>query len=351
MDGFDANLSRVFVQEGVSNVLAMSSHFTTSAALQFHQSLYEALFVQQIPFSDAARVGRKALRDNPKRRGHEHVIADMKDWIIPVVYSHHLAKDICIERAVMEDSFSTSVSTLKYTFFLVWMRYSMGLCFSFIHALTLIIGSAVPSYNTSRHMKLIAGGPQCDMEEYMELDFDILRFEADLISERLVYFYGARLMQKTRLMRCLSHYWCLTGLLDHVYHVQSSWFLSDLTYSETFRHRFLDGDMLHRIPMPSPKVDESFWKPRTMVIIDQIDDLFEDMADSAQERGRQRLFGYLEKVAQRDEKVRLYLPRVFIVIISRKNDQDWWDVHFRNDRPLLTGPLFYRQRGPTFIEK
>lgn len=77
--GIGANLSRIFARQGVSNTLAMSYKFSSSAAVLFHTKFYECLLVETLPFSEAARHARKTLRDNQEREGIDNQLLDRQD--------------------------------------------------------------------------------------------------------------------------------------------------------------------------------------------------------------------------------------------------------------------------------
>jgi len=81
-----------------------------------------------------------------------------------------------------------------------------------------------------------------------------------------------------------------------------------------------------------------------LVILDQIDDIFHDMGDPILDLGRKNLFRFLDRIARPDGKK----PRVFLVIVGRKDEQDWWRDHFWNPRPHLDGPTFYRESRAEF---
>jgi len=53
--GIEANLARVFTQEGISNALAMSFKLQSSAAVLFVKSFYRDLLLRQRKFAQAAR--------------------------------------------------------------------------------------------------------------------------------------------------------------------------------------------------------------------------------------------------------------------------------------------------------
>lgn len=83
-----ANLSSVFLRNGISAVLAMSYNMHDSISKRFYSKFYSEFFVHQAPISIAASKARKALFDDRTRWNYvkkEEVL--MQDWFVPVVYT------------------------------------------------------------------------------------------------------------------------------------------------------------------------------------------------------------------------------------------------------------------------
>jgi CHAT domain len=80
-----ANLSQIFVQQGICAVSAMSSRICTTAVDLFYWSFYEALIMKGPKFAEAASLGRKSLRDN-KQRKVDRSMMELQDWCVPVTY-------------------------------------------------------------------------------------------------------------------------------------------------------------------------------------------------------------------------------------------------------------------------
>ena len=84
--GVNANLANVFANHGVSNILAMSHKFLSSAAAPFFVSFYWNFFLRRLTFSFAASRARGVLMENPQRQARLGMKLDVKDWFISIVY-------------------------------------------------------------------------------------------------------------------------------------------------------------------------------------------------------------------------------------------------------------------------
>ena len=82
----NANLAKVFANHGVSNILAMSHKFLSSAAAPFFASFYWNFFLRRLNFSFAASKARGVLMKNPQRQARLGMKLDVKDWFISIVY-------------------------------------------------------------------------------------------------------------------------------------------------------------------------------------------------------------------------------------------------------------------------
>ena len=82
-----ANLSSVFLSNGILAVLAMSYNMHDSMSKVFFSKFYSEFFVHQAPISIAASKARKALSEKRERwnyvKGEE---VSLQDWFVPVVY-------------------------------------------------------------------------------------------------------------------------------------------------------------------------------------------------------------------------------------------------------------------------
>ncbi|PNY25096.1 Uncharacterized protein TCAP_04952 [Tolypocladium capitatum] len=84
--GLQANLAMTFLHKGVSNILAMSYKFPSSAIDPFFSSFYEALLCRGLPISAAATESRRNLKEQAVRKGRFGLELQVQDWFIPVSY-------------------------------------------------------------------------------------------------------------------------------------------------------------------------------------------------------------------------------------------------------------------------
>jgi len=85
--GDDANLCRIFEQQGVTQILAISFGIHSEAVEIVCNSFYNHLFIDGNTFSEAASKARKELHDKPRRFGKATGKSHrLMDWFIPVTY-------------------------------------------------------------------------------------------------------------------------------------------------------------------------------------------------------------------------------------------------------------------------
>ncbi|MCJ1435860.1 hypothetical protein MMC27_005236 [Xylographa pallens] len=172
--GMQANLARSFIKEGVTNVLAMAYKTMSSAAPLFLRAFYQALFLENAPFSRAVSLGRIFLRDHPKRAARCGLEVDLQDWSVPVTYASNGA-NIRIMPAL-----STSLGNIE----------------------------ALPLVTSVYSERGLVGR-----------DYEKLRFERQLLETKSVYLHGPAGSGKTRMLLELHREWEETGFMDHCFHV------------------------------------------------------------------------------------------------------------------------------------
>jgi hypothetical protein len=352
VEGVDANLSRVFANEGIRNVLAMSYKFSTSAASLFHETFYESLFLHKLSFSDAASLARRTLKQKPRRRGQYIRDVKMQDWIIPVFYAHVDAKEVRIVPSTkpllpLLDRLKP-FHTALFLFF-SWLAGLLALASSRKNRLPEI--SSPQNETQNKNLTLPLYTPAI---EYLEIDQDVLRFEDELIANHILYFHGSALTGKTRLIRSLCHVWCITGFVERSYIIEAQRFLEDLPLAARLFRRFIHGDILYHTHVPLSKMPavstsaspyQQAWSLRSVIIIDQIDDLFHDMEDKRLARARRRMKEFLYRVAARSN---VYAkPKTYLIIVGRADEEAWWAEHFSGEM-VLDGPIFRREEPASF---
>ena len=245
---------------------------------------------------------------------------------------------------------------------------------------------AMPDFrhSTSEHVKLI-GGPRIETTELVNLDFDVLNLESELIQGRLVYLFGALPVQVSRTMRCLSSLWCLTGLVEEVHVINAQWFFEmapEQTRTNRLRpeslltyFRFVLGisqwantlwprSFLTKCSQSSKQTAglgvclrkdlpafEQYPTPKRLIILDQIDDLFHEAGNRDVETARKRFYSFLDEIAQRFESagdVQGSLPRMMIIVVGTRDDPDWWSSNFTRRTSHLDGEILSRQEAAEF---
>ena len=337
--GIGANLGRIFARRGMSNIVAMSYKFSSSAAVLFHTKFYESLFVETLPFSEAACHGRKALRDNQERGGIDNRLLDIQDWFVPVLYCN--GKDLQITTSTPVTSLQSSTVQAKVaavcTEALAIM--SVYLNSNLLRRLFSFIIPSLPDWRQQllQHNKFtrlqdgFADATQ-DSQRFSELDGQALQLERDLIEEHAVLLHGPSGAGKSQMIMHLSRSWLATNFMDQVYIIQASLFLESwLPAMVTQIWSYLRGDHKHLYThksRPLEDIDRSLLVPRTVVFIDHVDDLFSsNLNDQQQARGRAALDAFLSKVTTAKRPTDRCPWRPYLVLVGRQGS-DWFDNRF-----------------------
>lgn len=215
--GFNANLSRVFAHDGISNVLAMSYKFSVSAAKIFHIAFYTAFLVKAMPISEA-----ESLRRDQRRTGYEQHTCDIQDWFTPVVYSNGNDTKIKTPGPPDPDRAPRADPKLSRNCFIsiykgLHRRIRIG------HRSLPCLG--LPSLNSKAGYRQLydnTSPPSTDDPPIPERAGDILHLERDIIEcGHTIYLYGPPKAGKSILLRYIHHLWQSTGFCDRV-HIKGS---------------------------------------------------------------------------------------------------------------------------------
>ncbi|MCJ1284921.1 hypothetical protein MMC26_004258 [Xylographa opegraphella] len=172
--GMQANLARSFIEEGVTNVLAMAYKTMSSAAPLFLRAFYQALFLEHAPFSRAVSQARVSLRDHPKRAARCGIEVDLRDWSVPVAY---VANGVNIR---IMSALNTPFEAIE----------------------------AIPQVMSASSERGVVGR-----------DYEKLRFERQLLETKSVYLHGPAGSGKTQMLIELYREWEETGFMDHCFYV------------------------------------------------------------------------------------------------------------------------------------
>ena len=304
--GFNANLSRIFGQHGISNVLAMSYKFSVSAAKIFHVAFYQAFLIKAVPFSEAASYARRCLRQNQNREAARHRTCDIQDWFVPVVYSNGKDTKLNIperpEPGIIKHLFFACLGPLSLNFKAGYRQLS------------------------DEHTP----PPPVYDPPVPERAGDILRLERDIMVDvgHLVFLYGPPKAGKSMLLRYVQHLWLSTRFCDRVYYINAERFLESCWATRVIRPltrgRSYDDGLSYRFrPLLRGGNDDESSPPRTAIIIDQLDDLYPPNPTRRQVRGQQRLQRYLSRATDGFDRGG-QSRRPYIILVSRHNDADWW---------------------------
>ena len=328
--GFNANLSRIFGQHGISNVLAMSYKFSVSAAKIFHVAFYQAFLIKAVPFSEAASYARHCLRQNQNREAARHRTCDIQDWFVPVVYSNGKDTKLNIpERPEPGRAFMTHPKLSRNCFISIYK--GVNRCIRIGHLFFACLGPL--SLNCKAGYRQLSDEhtppPPVYDPPVPERAGDILRLERDITVDggHLVFLCGPPKAGKSMLLRCVQHLWLSTHFCDRVYYINAERFLESCWATRVIRPltrgwSYDDGLSYRFRPLRGCNDDESS-PPRTAIIIDQLDDLYPPNPTQRQVRGQQRFQRYLSRATDGFDRGG-QSQRPYIILVSRHNDADWW---------------------------
>lgn len=178
--GDDANIAKVFAQEGVKNILAMSFAVSENAVEKFLGSFYRNLICGRLNFSQAASKARKVLRNFALRGMRFNIERPLLDWFVPVVYTNGQTQVV-----VSDDDFDDA-----------WLKTQ------------LVNEEPLPKDDVKSDYELIGR------------DFDILRLEKKLLGKILngdshaVYVSGPPGVGKTAFLQHIGSLWMDTSFVD-----------------------------------------------------------------------------------------------------------------------------------------
>ena len=343
--GLNANLSQVLIREGITNVLGMSYPFTDSAAKLFHEAFYMSLLHDESTFSNAVYIARSRLRGEPRRRspmdlGSPKII----DWFIPVSYTTGV--DVQIKSSISaleEDPMNPNVPTIERTATIgTIIHYILLQCH--IYILHLLYRFSPTPCVMLRDRELLDVGTESS--GFVQLDINLLWFEKELVERRLIFLNGPPRAGKTTLLNHLCHLWLVTGFVDHILRIDSKHFLTSWMDRRLLA---MNGNpstsvifQLHKPPFGNIHDEhERLWLPRTMVIIDHLDEIFRDGPIEPNHRLAQQRFDRFVTKIKKDYRRNTDVIRLPYVIIVGQQEQRWWDGNF-GKKAYGDGMCFFR---------
>lgn len=186
-----------------------------------------------------------------------------------------------------------------------------------------------------------------DRQRFLELDGQSLQIERDLIEEHAVLLHGPSRAEKSQMVMHLSRIWLATNFVEQIYVIQAKQFLQGW-FPTTIREMwsYLRGDHKHLYThksRPIEDIDSSLPVPKTIVFIDQIDDLFSSNLDAQQQaRGRAALEAFLSKVTTARRPTDRCLWRPYLILVGRQGI-DWFDTRFGH-LDLAYTPIHRKQK-------
>ena len=338
--GIRANLSRIFAREGISNIFAMSYRFSASAAILVLTEFFDAFFVDTVPFSEAACHARRKLREVKEREATDNRQLDIReDWWVPVVYSNHKDVQITIHQHTTSRP-SSSVQDTLVSLCIAASIIALGCLYTSLRFLVQsnTILSKRPKREHFRHTESIRlqdgfADTIKDNQSFLELDGQTLQLERDLIGDHTIILHGRPAVGKSQLITHLSRLWLATNFVDHIYIYQAKDFLKGwLSATVRATWSYLRGDHNHlytHVSCPIEDIDNKWAVPKTIVIIDHIDDLYTaDISVQQRARGQAALHTFLSRVLTAKNALDRCPWRPYLVLVGQHGPA-WWADNFK----------------------
>jgi hypothetical protein len=206
-----ANLAKLLIEHGLTNVVAMSFKLATSAAEIFFDTFYKTLLSDAPNFPNAVAAGREALRLNPQRRANYGLRVHVHDWLVPVLYTN---------------SADDSVSAIRTRSGMLRYYNTRGETNSPY--------SAMSPERARAEAERLEHPPEVDMEnpywtsgklnpDFVGRDWEMLWIETLLARKpnSVLHIYGPPASGKSQLIEELGVWWCRTGFLTGGFYIIS----------------------------------------------------------------------------------------------------------------------------------
>ena len=379
IEGHQANLSEIFAQLGVSNVLGMSHEFSESAAVIFHYNFYYHLFIDRRTFSEAAGLAREALRTMPERLGKYGQSFKIADWIVPVHYRNGKDFQIVVQteenigRFPANENISRSCRLFQYECCIaIWHLFKswLALIFGLLHLLISRpdrIFTDFPFLHSHSTYQTIPNEIE-DLGDPAEgsvahLDDSTMRLYRDVRSRPIIYYHNGRFDKKTKYLKCLCKQWLEMGVFKDVHFISAQDLVSPkswLTRTREIWSRFWE---LRRGRCGSVEEqcadDDDFEGLGTLYIFDRIHHLFDNRNPtftlSQKTLGRAEFLSALAEIPLIKQiangKSRNSSTRI---ILTGQDSKDWLRMIIQTSMPCLQDvgnihPLA-RRNEPTFFD-
>lgn len=207
--GTDANLARVFIEEGISSVAAMQADVMSGSATSFSANFYRGFLQRGLSFSEAVQAAREELRGDGIRSARFGLEVTLEDWVVPVTYLCDAdARIVPPEMTPSEDSE--------------------------------VPASILPSFFSS-----FAGFTKTSPTASIDLigrGRDTLNIEKDLIESKILIVTGQAGVGKTALLRHLAGVWRATKFAERVIYVDFAQPPFPVTVSDVIERAKSDGE-------------------------------------------------------------------------------------------------------------
>ena len=218
--GTDANLARVFIEEGISNVAAMQADVMSGSATSFSANFYRGFLQRGLSFSEAVQAAREELRRDGIRSARFGLEVTLEDWVVPVTY-------LCDADARIAPPEMTPCEDSK------------------------VPASILPSFFSS-----FAKTPPAASIDLIGRGRDTLNIEKDLIESKILIVTGQAGVGKTALLRHLAGVWRATKFAERVIYVDFAQPPFPVTVSDAIERAKSDGEPMRSF---SGRVSDSLW--------------------------------------------------------------------------------------------
>lgn len=346
-NGPQANMSRHFIEHGVLNVSAMSYKIHDAAVSLYHEAFYEAFFLHDKDFREAASIGRSALRANTKRDDS----AERDDSMVPINASHsrddsnNMRRLLFLENQVRQrqplfDTLYAGLALLfafgssTYAFMWVGPWWSAILVLSFLIFLALrkrirwstwSIPAALHLGDVRAFVRRVRLFYQSGTQDYkpLRLDIRILALEDSLKTRKMLYLYGPKHVDNAELIHRVANLWLLTNFVSQVHAISATRFLlSPLQYwVRRAMGVFCHDEDLPKCTAHQPRPSARRGRERRGVLV--IKDFHSLYDEGVSESSRKTAFGRISAYLDKDR-----LSRNYVIIIGIESQhvgsKVWW---------------------------
>lgn len=344
--GDEANLCRIFLKNGVTNVLAMSYQVSDSMCEAFYKEFYRRFFLHRMKFSDAASHARQLIEDQRERRSSRSRKFQIQDYFVPVTYMN--GRDVRIagpsggdaerEMDKYRDSWISLMPT-RHEWIIWLLELSLFVLFvtmkrSILAAPRVVLKVRATAVTTiARHREFQLFKQEFAKIDSHVLDMNMLRVENDLRQERMIFLHSAQDMQITTLplIRSLVLVWKHTNFIKRPFVIRAECFLQPWKPT-VIRHIWPNIKFkcsCHRISTLRNE-GQNLPTGKAAIIIMNLHKLYPGNPGRWHKSGQREFKEFLQQVFQSDDEAKTQSdPKPYLILVGQ-GEEDLFNKHLGN---------------------